>query len=343
MTMKQWQITDEWSFDGLKMVDVPRPEPGPGEVLLKMKAVSLNYRDYLMIGRGYGRMSGDLPLVPLSDGVGEVVALGEGVDGVAIGSRRLPCFIRDWYSGDSGPSVFASALGGPLDGTAREYMCPPVASSVQVPDYFSDEAAATLCCAAITAWNALAEMPATAKDGGTVVTQGTGGVSLFALQLAKARGARVIATSSSDAKLERLKALGADETINYSETPEWGKEVLALTDGVGADLVVEIGGADTIGQSMRATRSDGTMSLVGNVGGSIAEVNLPLVFMFRKRMIGISTGSVADFQDMMTYLEDNPGFQPALDDHIYDFDGLSTALQALPKGQHFGKIAVRIS
>lgn len=340
--MKQWQITDEWSFDGLKMVEGDQPEPGPGEVLLKMKAVSLNYRDYLMVGRGYGKMSGELPLVPLSDGVGEVVALGEGVKDVALGSRRLPCFIQDWYSGDLGPSGFGGALGGPLDGTAREYMCVPVASSVQVPEHFSDIEAATLCCAAITAWNALAEMPATAVDGATVVTLGTGGVSLFALQLAKARGARVISTSSSDEKLARLKTLGADETINYREVPDWGKAVLGLTGGLGADLVVEVGGADTIGQSMRATRADGTMSLIGNVGGSVAEINLPLVFMFRKRMIGISTGSVADFTDMMADLEGRPNFHPALDDHVYDFDGLSDALQALPKGEHFGKITVRI-
>ncbi len=213
--MKQWQIADEWSFDGLKLVDAERPEPGPGEVLLKMKAVSLNYRDYLMVGRGYGRMSGELPLVPLSDGVGEVVALGDGVEDVALGSRRLPCFIQNWFSGDLGPSGFSGALGGPLDGTAREYMNVPVASSVPVPEHLSDVEAATLCCAAITAWNALAEMPDTAVDGGTVVTLGTGGVSLFALQLAKARGARVISTSSRAEKLARLQALGADEVINY--------------------------------------------------------------------------------------------------------------------------------
>ncbi len=340
--MKQWQITDEWSFDGLKLVETDQPEPGPGEVLLKMKAVSLNYRDYLMVNRGYGRMSGELPLVPLSDGVGEVVALGEGVEDVPIGSRRLPCFIQNWYGGDLGPSGFDGALGGPLDGTAREYMNVPVASSVAVPEHFSDIEAATLCCAAITAWNALAEMPETAVDGGTVVTLGTGGVSLFALQLAKARGAKVISTSSSEEKLERLRALGADETINYREVPEWGKAVLGLTDGIGADLVVEVGGADTIAQSMRATRADGTMSLIGNVGGSVAEINLPLVFMFRKRMIGISTGSVADFEDMMADLEGRPDFRPALDDHVYDFDGLSEALQALPKGEHFGKICVRV-
>ena len=192
--MKQWQITDEWSFAGLKLTEAAIPEPGPGEVLLRMKAVSLNYRDYLMVNHGYGRLSGELPLVPLSDGVGEVVALGDDVEGVVLGSRRLPCFNQGWRDGDREDGTWAQSLGGPLDGTAREYMCANAAASVAVPDHLNDAEAATLCCAAITAWNAVAEMPATAADGGTVVTQGTGGVSLFALQFAKARGARVIAT-----------------------------------------------------------------------------------------------------------------------------------------------------
>ena len=173
------------------------------------------------------------------------------------------------------------------------------------------------------------------------VTQGTGGVSLFALQMAKARGATVIATSSSGEKLERLKALGADHVINYRQTPDWGKAVLALTDGRGADLVVEIGGAETIRQSLRATRTGGTLSLIGNVGGSVAEINLPHVFMFHKRLIGIATGSVADFHAMMAEIDGN-GLRPVPDDHIHDFDGLKDALQALPQGKHFGKVVVGV-
>jgi NADPH:quinone reductase-like Zn-dependent oxidoreductase len=176
--MKQWQITDEWSFDGLKLKEAEVPDPGPGELLLRMRAVSLNYRDHLMVNHGYGRRSGELPLVPLSDGVGEVVALGDGVGDIAIGSRRLPCFNQGWFDGDLEDRMWAELLGGPLDGTAREYMCVKAAASVAVPDHLTDEEAATLCCAAITAWNALAEMPATALNGGTVVTQGSGGVSL---------------------------------------------------------------------------------------------------------------------------------------------------------------------
>ena len=339
--MKQWQITDQWNFDGLKLVDADMPEPGPGEVLLRMKAVSLNYRDYLMVNHKYGRTSGELPLVPLSDGVGEVVTLGDGVKDIAVGSRRLPCFNQGWLEGDLEDAMWAHVLGGPLNGTSRQYMCVKAASSVPVPDHLSDSEAATLCCAAITAWNALKEMPMTAKDGGVVVTQGTGGVSLFALQLAKKRGARVIATSSNSEKLERLKALGADETINYRETPDWGKTVLGLTEGRGADLVVDIGGSETIKQSLRAVRSNGAISLVGNVAGSIAEINLPIVFMFRRRLIGIATGSVADFKAMMADLSGTE-FHPVVDERVYAFDELSDALQALPKGNHFGKIVVRV-
>ena len=191
-------------------------------------------------------MSGELPLVPLSDGVGEVMALGEDVTDVAICSRRLPCFIENWYDGDRGPNPFSGALEGPLDGTARRYMNVPMASSVPVPEHLSDIEAATLCCAAITAWNALAAMPASAVNGGTVVTLGAGGVSIFALHMAKAMGARVISTSSSDDKLARLMALGADQTINYREVLEWDKEILDMTGGIGADLVVEVGSADAI-------------------------------------------------------------------------------------------------
>ena len=330
--MKQWQIAGEWSFDGLGLGEAEVPEPGPGEILLRMKAVALNYRDHVMVEGGYGRLAGELPLVPLSDGVAE---------GVAIGDRRLPCFNQDWIDGDLEESAFKGFLGGPLDGTAREYMCVKATGTVPVPDHLSDAEAATLCCAAITAWNALKEMPATAAHGGTVVTQGTGGVSLFALQFAKARGAKVIATSSSAEKLERLTALGADEVINYRAVPGWGKEVLARTEGRGADLVVEVGGAETLNQSLRATRANGTIALIGNVTGSVLEVNLALVFMFRKRLAGIVTGSIADFRDMMAHVAET-GLRPVLDERVGDFEELSTALQSLPRGEHFGKMVLRV-
>lgn len=341
MPMKQWRISNDWTFDNLTMESAAPPEPGPGEVLLAMKAVSLNYRDALMVTHGYGSMSGELPLVPLSDGVGDVVAWGDGVSGMKVGERRLPCFNQLWLDGIQENHTWAGALGGPLDGTARQFMCARADATVQVPDHLNDEEASTLGCAAITAWNALNEMQGPATGGGTVVIQGTGGVSLFALQMAKARGMATIATSSSDEKLDRLTTLGADHVINYRENPDWGKTVLALTDGKGADLVVEIGGAETIRQSLRATRNGGTLSLIGNVSGSVADINLPHVFMFHKRLIGIATGSVADFKAMMAEINQN-GLRPVLDDRVHDFDGLGAALQALPKGQHFGKVVVRV-
>jgi len=339
--MKQWRISNDWTFDNLSMQTAAVPEPGPGEVLLAMKAVSLNYRDALMVTHGYGSMSGELPLVPLSDGVGEVIACGDGVTGMAVGERRLPCFNQLWLDGSFEDHMWTGLLGGPLDGTARQFMCARADATVQVPNHLNDEEASTLGCAAITAWNALNEMQKTGTGGGTVVIQGTGGVSLFALQMAKARGMTTIATSSSGEKLDRLTALDADHVINYREDPDWGKAVLALTGGQGADLVVEIGGAQTIEQSLRATRNGGTLSLIGNVSGSRANINLPHVFMFHKRLIGIATGSVADFRAMMTDINQS-GLRPVLDDHVHDFDGLGAALQSLPKGQHFGKVVVRV-
>ena len=340
--MKQWQIQDQWSFDGLSCGSADVPEPGPGEILLEMKALSLNYRDALMVTGGYGRMAGDLPLVPLSDGVGQVVALGEGTTGIELGDRRLPCFNQLWLDGEFQEHMWKGLLGGPLNGTARQFMCAPANATVALPGHLRDEEAASLGCAAVTAWNALAELPETASDSSVVVTQGTGGVSLFALQLAKARGATVISTSSSEGKLERLTELGADHVINYRETPDWGKAVLELTDGRGADLVVEIGGAETVAQSLRATRIGGTLSLVGNVSGSVAEINLPHVFMFHKRMIGIATGSVADFGAMMAEI-DRTGMRPVLDPHVRDFDELDDTLEALLRGEHFGKVIVRVN
>lgn len=337
--MKQWRI-DDWSFDGLRLVEAPVPEPGPGELLLRMTAVALNYRDALMVEGGYGSKAGSLPLVPLSDGVGEVVAVGDGVSGFAAGQRVLPCFNRSWLEGPLEDRMWDGLLGGPLDGTAREAMCVRANAAVPVPDHLSDAEAATLCCAAITAWNAIAELEPRG-DGGTVVTQGTGGVSLFALQFAKAKGARVIATSSSAEKLERLRALGADETIDYRAVPDWGKAVLDLTDGRGADLVVEVGGAATVKQSLRATRTSGSLALIGNVGGSVAELNLPLVFMFRKRLLGIATGSVADFRDMMAFVA-RSGLRPAVDDPVRGFGDLKAALLDLRRGAHVGKIALAV-
>lgn len=238
--MKVMQIQDEWSADNIKPAERPEPEPGPGEVKLEMKAASLNYRDFVMTGRGYGRRSGELPLVPVSDGAGEVVAVGEGVSRVAVGDLVCPTFSQTWTSGLFSNEVWAGTLGGPRDGVMQQYMVLSEGGVVKAPRHFDAVAAATLPCAAVTAWNAVV-VQGGVKAGDRVVVQGTGGVSLYALLFAKMLGAEVIATSSSDDKLARVEAMGADHLINYKTTPEWAKAAREITGGRGVDHVVEVG------------------------------------------------------------------------------------------------------
>jgi len=339
--MQVVEIEGGWDFEHLQIAERPDPEPGPGEILLAMKAASINYRDFLMVRRGYGKYSGTLPLVPLSDGVGEVVAVGEGVTRFAPGDRVCPCFNQHWQNGPFRDEHWWGLLGGPLDGTLQQRMTVDEQTAVKAPSHMSDLEAATLPCAALTAWSALMDAGGL-KPGHTVVTQGTGGVSLFALQIAVMSGARVIATTSSDEKAAKLEALGAAEVINYRETPDWGKAVLGLTDGLGADIVVEVGGAATIQQSIRAVRASGTISLIGNLGGSMAELNLPLVFMKCARMIGVAVGH-RDAFETMTKAMSVGGLQPVVDDRVYGPDELVAALQSLPEGRHFGKVALDLS
>jgi len=336
--MKVIEIGEDWDFSALRQVERPKPEPGPGEIVLRMKAASINYRDFLMVRRGYGRHSGTLPLVPLSDGVGEVVEVGQGVEQWSVGDRVCPCFNQQWKNGPFRDEYWSSLLGGPLDGVMQEYMLLPASGVVKAPGHMTDAEAATLACAGLTAWTAVVEAGGI-KPGQLVVVQGTGGVSLFALQIARMSGARVIATTSSEEKAAKLMALGAEHVINYVETPDWGKEVLRLNDGQGADVVVEVGGAGTLQQSVRAIRAAGTISLVGNLSGSMTEVNLPLVFMKCARLIGVAVGH-RDSYEAMTQAMQVSGLRPVLDEKVYAFGELSEALQSLPKGQHFGKVAL---
>ncbi len=336
--MKVMEIRDEWDFAGIGLGDRPDPEPGPQEVLLEMKAASINYRDFLMVRRGYGRYSGDLPLVPLSDGVGTVVAVGEDVSRVAVGDRVCPCFNQRWRNGPFRDDYWFGLLGGPLDGVMQEKMLVDQEGVVKAPEHLTDVEAATLACAGVTAWNAVIEA-ANLTAGDTLLVQGTGGVSLFALQIGKMIGADVIATTSSGEKAEKLKALGARHVIDYVETPEWGKAVLGLTDGRGVDAVVEVGGAGTLQQSVRAVRANGTISLVGNLSGSMTEVNLPLVFMKCARLIGIAVGHRDSFEAFSRAMA-TTGMRPVVDDQVYGFEDLRPALEALPEGRHFGKVAI---
>jgi len=310
-------------MDRLAIVERPQPRPGAGQVLLRMKAASLNYRDLVVPRRGYGPQTGELPLVPVSDGVGEVLETGPGVTRVAAGDRVCPAFFQEGKS-----------LGGPLDGVLQEYRVLEEAGVFKVPAHLSDEQAATLPCAALTAWSAIVVEGRT-RPGDSVLVQGTGGVSLFALQFARLCGARVTVVSGSDAKLERAKALGAERGINYRTTPEWGKE------SRGHDLVIDIGGAQSVPQSLRAVRARGTICLIGVVSGLSAALPLGPVVTRHVRLQGVTVGSLADFEAMLRAIAQHR-LQPVVD-KVFAFDELRAALDYLASGAHFGKICLRIA
>jgi len=336
--VRVFQLQDDWSIDNLRLVERPDPVPGPGQVLLRMSAASLNYRDLFVLRRGYGASTGTLPLVPVSDGVGEVVAIGPGVDRLAIGDRVCPMFFPDWIGGEPRAARIAAILGGPVDGVMAELMAVGAGSAVRIPPHLSDAEAATLPCAALTAWRALVT-EGRIKAGDTVLVQGTGGVSLFALQFAKLVGARVIVTSSSDAKLERVRAMGADAGINYRSTPEWGKAAKALAGGDGVDHVVEVGGEQTLVQSLRAVRVGGTLSLIGVLSGGKMDVRLGPVVTRAVRMQGVTVGSREDFEAMVRAIEQHR-LQPVVD-RVFAFGELRAALDHLASGTQFGKVCIR--
>jgi len=336
--VKAFQLQDEWSIDHLRRVERPDPAPGPGQVLIRLRAASLNFRDLFVLKRGYGASTGTLPLVPVSDGVGEVVALGAGVTRVALGERVCPMFFPDWIGGAPRAALLAAILGGPLDGTMTEVMAIDARAVSRVPEHLSDEEAATLPCAALTAWRALVTEGAV-KAGDTVLVQGTGGVSLFALQFAKALGARVIVTSSSDAKLARAQAMGADALINYRAKPEWGIAAREIAGGEGVDHIVEVGGEQTLGQSLRAVRVGGTLSLIGVLSGGKMDVRLGPIVTRAVRMQGVTVGSREDFEAMVRAIALHR-LKPVVD-KVFPFDDLRPALDYLASGAQFGKICIR--
>jgi NADPH:quinone reductase-like Zn-dependent oxidoreductase len=292
--MKAYEIRDAFGVDALALSERPDPAPGPGQVVVKTHAVSLNFRDLLVVKGEYSRKL-PLPMTPCSDCAGEVSAIGAGVTRVKPGDRVAGIFMQTWIEGEVTESKARSALGGAIGGVLAESVLFHQDGLVPIPAHLSFEEGATLPCAAVTAWHALIAEGAL-QPGDTVVTLGSGGVSLFAIQFAKLAGARVISTSSSDAKLSRLCALGASDGINYKTTPDWDKRVRELT-GVGADHIVEVGGATTLPKSLKCVRMGGTISLIGNVGGN-GDVNpLPLI-MKNARMQGIFVGSRAMFEAM---------------------------------------------
>lgn len=335
--MRVMQIEGEWSPDHIRPAERPDPKPGPGEVLVRMEAASLNYRDTVLVRRGYGRFSGELPLVPISDGAGRVAAVGPGVTRAKVGDLVCPIFCQGWVSGPIRDAYRRGVLGGPRDGVMQEYMVLSEEGVVRVPRGYEAVQAATLPCAAVTAWNAVVHQ-GHVKAGDVVVVQGTGGVSLFALQFAKLHGAAVVATSSSDAKLERVRAMGADHLVNYKSTPDWAKAVREATGGVGADLVVEVAG--TLDPSVRAVRMSGTVALIGVLAGPAAPLGLGPVVTQNIRLQGVSTGPRDIFEDMVRAIEQH-SVLPAIHDRLFAFEEVGQALKDLPKGEHFGKVCCR--
>jgi NADPH:quinone reductase-like Zn-dependent oxidoreductase len=334
--MKAFVIEEGAGLDRLRLVEQAVPEPRRGEVVLRMRAVSLNYRD-LEIAHGTYHARFDLPMVPLSDGVGEVVAVGDGVTRVAVGDRVASTFWQGWIGGDFDAVERAVPLGGPGPGVLAEYVRLDAEGVTRVPDHLTDAEAATLPCAALTAWTSLVT-EGRLKPGDTVLVQGTGGVAIFALQFAVAAGARAIVTSSSDAKLEQARALGATGTVNYRTTPDWHLAVRDLTGGRGVDHVLEIGGPGTFARSLQAIRTGGQINVIGYLGGKAAEIN-PIEILFRRaRIRGIPVGSRESFEAMNRAIATGQ-LRPVID-CSFAWTEARAALAHLESGQHFGKVVL---
>lgn len=334
--MKLFEIREAAGIDSLVLCERPAPAPGPGQALVRMRAASLNYRD-LVVVKGSSRGKVNLPLIPLSDGAGEVIAIGDGVTRVKPGDRVAGIFMQGWISGQITEAAASTALGGAIDGTLAEQVLFDAEGLVQLPPHLSFEEGATLPCAAVTAWNALFES-GNLQAGETVLTLGTGGVSVFAAQLARLAGARVIGTSSSDAKLERLSALGVSDVVNYRREPAWAQQVRELTGGAGVDQVIEVGGPGTLDQSLRAVRMGGTVSLIGVLAGR-GEFNPNWIFMKHVRLQGIYVGSREMFEAMNRFIREHE-FHPVVD-RVFDFDQAPEAYRHLESGAHIGKVVIR--
>jgi NADPH:quinone reductase-like Zn-dependent oxidoreductase len=335
--MKAWQI-QSFGIDQLALAELPQPRPGRGEVLVKVHAASLNYRDLRMVLGLYNPKMA-LPRIPCSDGAGEVVELGEDVTGVAKGQRVAGIFMQNWLDGDPTAEKTRGALGGDIDGMLAEYVVLRQSGVVTIPDHLSYEQGATLPCAGVTAWNAL-QRAAHVKPGEVVVTQGTGGVSMFALQFAKVAGATVIGTSSSDDKLERAKALGLDAGLNYRQSPEWAKWVQQQTNDRGADLIVEVGGAGTFSQSMQAVRMGGTVAQIGVLSQSDQPLPIPLILHRQVRIHGVYVGSRAHFEALNLAITAHK-IRPVVD-RVFPFSQAREGLKTMEKGAHFGKIVIQV-
>ncbi|WP_135075714.1 NAD(P)-dependent alcohol dehydrogenase [Terasakiella sp. SH-1] len=336
--MKAWQIENSFGLENLHIKEVAYPKLQNGQVLIKMAACSLNYRDLVTVAGAYGKTV-KTPLVPCSDGVGTVVEQGPNATRFPIGTRISPIFFPHWIDGAATPYVLPDALGGAYDGTLAQYMAVDEKACVMVPDHLTDVQAASLPCAALTAWSALFEQ-ADLNSSDSLVIQGTGGVALFALLFAKAVGAQVLITSSSDQKLAMAKELGADHTVNYYDNPNWRNEVKSVWSE-GADHIIELGGAQTLEQSIRSVRIGGHISLIGVLTGTnTSSIPLPLILMRNIRIQGVTVGSRSAFERMNDFIREHK-ITPVID-RTFNFNEVPSAFKYLESGQHFGKVCIEL-
>jgi len=336
--MKLFEIAGSFGLDRLRCIERPTPKPGPGEVLIRVRAVSLNYRDLLIVQGKYNpRMK--LPRVPLSDGAGEIISVGAEVSSWRPGDRVVIPFMPGWLEGELDRNKAASALGGEIDGMLSEFVVVPANALLCIPEHLSFEQAATLPCAAVTAWNGLF-VSGNLQPGQTLLLQGTGGVSLFGLQFGKLAGATVIMISSSDAKLERARTMGADHVINYRLQPEWEKRVHEITAGRGVDLTLEVGGTGTLSKTLRATCYSGHVGLIGVLSGITGEVEMGHLLHKAITIRGIYVGSRAIFAAMNDVIAQHK-LEPVID-RVFSFEESLEAFRHLESARHFGKIVISI-
>jgi NADPH:quinone reductase-like Zn-dependent oxidoreductase len=338
--MRAYQILPGDGIDGLQCVDFPDRELGNGEVRVRVHAVSLNYRD-LMVASGNYLVTVDNPIVPCSDGAGEVLAVGPGVTRVQVGDRVAGSFFPYWHDGPPTPEKVRHALGGDIDGMLAEEVILVEDALAKIPAGMSYVDAATMPCAGVTAWNAIFESSNHIRPGDTVLLLGTGGVSVLGLQLAKAAGLKAIITSSSDEKLQRARELGAHHTINYRSFPEWQEEVLRATHGVGAHVVLEVGGQGTVNRSVASAAMGGSIAIIGGVSGFGGEVNPATLLSSAKRMVGIYVGSRTMLDQVMRFA-DTSGIQPVVD-RVFTFDQVKEAYRHMESGSHFGKVVIAVA
>lgn len=337
--MLAYQILPGQNIDGLQCVDLPQRALGAGEVRIKVRAVSLNFRD-LAVAAGNYIADVDDPIIPCSDGAGEVVEVGAGVRRFRPGDRVAATFFPCWIDGRSTPDKIRHALGGDIDGMLAHEVCMDESALVAIPEGVDFIDAATLPCAGVTAWNAMFVSHGV-RPGDTVLLLGTGGVSILGLQLARAAGLRIIITSSSEEKLRRANELGAHHTINYRSTPEWHEEVLRATRGAGADLVLEVGGKGTVNRSVAAAAMNGTVAIIGGVSGFGGEVNPAALLAGAKRLAGVYVGSRSMLEELLHFVQ-VAGIEPVVD-RVFTFDQAREAYRYMESGSHFGKVVIAVA